>query len=141
MKTITAAIVVFALLQLLFIERLDAQGLTQLYNSKVVSAQRYLRPLDFKAPAWIKKILPKHCGVVVTLANGQRWLVQKGDGYGKASQTVVVSTSQMSSVWSAKESKRIQSSTVGDYVRVGGKNYDTLTDNCIHACNRMMRLN
>ena len=90
MKYITITLAVIVLLNLVFIQNLDAQSLTQLYNSKVVSAQRYLRPLDFSAPQWIKKILPKHCGVVVTLANGKRWLVQKGDGYGKASETVVV---------------------------------------------------
>lgn len=137
MKLITATLVVIALLNLVFIHSLDAQSL---YNSRVVSAQRYLRPLVSTAPQWVKNVLPKHCGVVVTLENGQRWLVHKGNEYGQASQTVVVSTSSMTGAWSAGEYKTVRSSTVADYVRAGGQNYNLVFDNCIHACNRMMRL-
>lgn len=140
MKIIAATLVVIALLSLVFMQSLDAQSLTQLYNSKVVSAQQYLRPLDFSCPQWLKNALPKHCGVVLTLANGRRWLVHKGNEYGKASQTVVVSASYMSSAWSRSVSKTIRYSTVGDYVRAGGPNYNLVTDNSQHACNRMMNL-
>ena len=140
MKIIAVSLAVVALLNLVFIQSLDAQGLTQLYNSKVVSAQRYERPLDFKAPGWIKSRLPKHCGVIVTLEGGQRWLVHKGNEFGQASETVVVSPSFMSSAWSAGEYKTVRSSTVADYVSAGGARYSLLFNNCLHACNRMMRL-
>jgi len=140
MKIIAVSLTLVALLNLEFIQNLDAQTLTQLYNSKVVSAQRYERPLDFKAPGWIKLLLPKHCGVIVTLEGGQRWLVHKGNEFGQASETVVVNPSFMSSAWSPSVYKTIRSSTVGDYVKAGGPSYNTVFDNCQHACNRMMRL-
>jgi len=117
-----------------------ALSLTELYNSRVVSAQRYERPLDFNAPQWVKNLLPNHCGVVVTLANGQRWLVHKGNEFGQASQTVVVEARHMSSNWNLKETKSVSNSRVTDYVSAGGQLYNTLLDNCLHACSRMMNL-
>jgi hypothetical protein len=129
-----------ALLNLLILPSLDAQSLTELYNSRVTSAQRYERPLDMRAPQWFKNLLPNHCGVVVTLANGQRWMVHKGNEFGQASQTVVVSARHMSSNWQLKQTKSIRNSRVASYVSAGGKNYNAITDNCLHACSRMMAL-
>jgi hypothetical protein len=105
-----------------------------------VKAERFERPLDFKAPKWIKDLLPNHCGVVVTLQNGQRWLVHKGNEFGQASETVVVSTSAMLSNWRRKQTKSISNSRVTDYVSAGGKNYNVFFDNCLNACSRMMNL-
>jgi predicted ATP-grasp superfamily ATP-dependent carboligase len=141
MKAFKGLLVVSALLCLLTIPCLDALTLTQLYNSKVVAAQRYERPLDNRAPAWIREKLPSHCGVVVTLENSrQRWLVHKGNQFGEASETVVVSASAMSSNWSLKRTKSVRFSNVADYVKVGGKRYSLLHDNSLDACSRMMKL-
>ena len=49
----------------------------KLYNTCVVSAQRYKRPLLTKARNILAAIGIYHQGVVVTLSNGQRWLVHK----------------------------------------------------------------
>ncbi len=37
----------------------------------------------------------------ITLEDGTKWLVHKGDGYGISSQTVVVAARHMSSNWKA----------------------------------------
>ena len=37
-----------------------------------------------------------HTGAVATTRNGDRWLIHKGDGYGKASSTVVTPANNMS---------------------------------------------
>lgn len=140
MTAIKEILVAIGLLNLLTISSLDAQSLRELYNSGVVSAQRYERPLDITAPQWIKNILPNHCGVVVTLANGQRWLVHKGDQFGKASQTVVVNARYMSSNWNLKSTRSVHNSRVTHFVSAGGRDYNALTDNCLHACDRMMSL-
>src|SRR5688572_30809333 len=140
MKAVKEILVAIALLNLLTIPSLDAQSLRELYNSRVVSAQRYERPLDIRAPQWIKNLLPNHCGVVVTLANGQRWLVHKGDQFGVSSQTVVANARLMSSNWSLNQTKAVGNSRVNDYVSAGGRDFNVLTDNSIHACNRMMNL-
>jgi hypothetical protein len=118
--------------------------LRSLYNAKVVHAERFKRPLASSAKSWIaKKLGLKHSGVVVTLGNGQRFLVHKGDKYGNASQTVVVDAKHMDmSTWySTGWKKTVKYSKVADYVRVGGKNYDLVRDNCHDASRRMMYLN
>lgn len=40
----------------------------------------------------------------VTLADGTKWLVHKGDGYGISTQTVVVAARHMSNNWKASHS-------------------------------------
>jgi hypothetical protein len=125
-----------------FLQFCNALSLRQLYNSRVIKAERYQRPLDSgKATPQVLQNLVYHCGVVVTLENGQRWLVHKGNEYGQASNTVVVSASYMNRVWTKIQEKTISRSRVTDYVRAGGVNYNLFLDNCIHACTRMMQLN
>ena len=61
-------------------------GLTKLYNKQVVKVQPVHRPLD--GLSW--KLGPlKHSGVIVTTKDGKKYLVHKGKGYGKSSQTVI----------------------------------------------------
>ena len=124
----------------------EAYSLSYLYNSRVRLAERYERPLASSAsiPSWISNALGlKHSGVVVTLQNeGHRYLVHKGDEYGRSSQTVVVDADFMRARnWKLTASKTIRRSRVADYVRAGGSHYNVLHDNCHDASRRMMRLN
>uniref|UniRef100_A0A8C2FJT9 Uncharacterized protein n=1 Tax=Cyprinus carpio TaxID=7962 RepID=A0A8C2FJT9_CYPCA len=80
-----------------------------------------------------------HSGVRVTLGDGIKWLVHKGDGYGISSQTVVVADRHMSSNWKIVETKDFRGSkTVSDIVKAGGTDYKLLFDNCHDAADRMM---
>lgn len=139
MKTVFVLIVLTGFL----LQFSNSLSLRELYNSRVVKAERWHRPLDSgKATPNILRNLAYHCGVVVTLQNGQRWLVHKGNEYGQASETVVVGASNMSPVtWTKQREKRVSRSRVTDYVSAGGREYSLLFNNCIHACNRMMNLN
>lgn len=116
--------------------------LRKLYNSRVTFAERFKRPLGNSVNSCIAKNLGNHSGVKITLNNGQKFLVHKGNEYGDASETVVVDAKHMSSRWwSTGEKKNIYHSTVADYIRAGGKNYNLFSDNCHHASKRMMKLN
>ncbi len=44
---------------------------------------------------WILRISPSGLAFRVTLEDGTKWLVHKGDGYGISSQTVVVAARHM----------------------------------------------
>ena len=82
-----------------------------------------------------------HHGSVVTTASGDRYLVHKGDGYGKSGgQTVVTDARHMSDQWKTTETRSVEGHTVSDFVKAGGPNYHLLTDNCIHGAKRMTRL-
>ncbi|XP_060776888.1 uncharacterized protein LOC132886347 [Neoarius graeffei] len=106
--------------------------LTKLYNSKVYEAERLTRPL--KGLRFLS-----HSGVRVTLDDGTKWLVHKGDGFGLSSQTVVVKAEHMSKKWRVEETKNFQGSkTVSDFVRAGGTDYSLLFNNCHHGAKRMM---
>ncbi|XP_031570007.1 uncharacterized protein LOC116304407 isoform X10 [Actinia tenebrosa] len=108
-------------------------GLTRLYNSKVVKVERVKRPLN----GFLGKLGVPHSGVVVTTASGKRYLVHKGPGYGKSSQTVVTDAKNMSKKWKVEKSKKVTGARVGDYVKTGGKTYRVFTDNCNQASQRM----
>ena len=117
----------------------SSEGLN--YNLKVVKAEQYKRPLNSGAPQWLLDNIVHHTGVVVTLENGERWLVHKGNEYGQATNTVVVSTSYMSSNWYfVKQCVPNNPKTLQQYVIAGGPNYNMITDNCIYAASRMMAL-
>ncbi|KAF7708401.1 hypothetical protein C0J45_3750 [Silurus meridionalis] len=110
--------------------------LTKLYNSKVYKAERMTRPLDGQSR---ERGILSHSGVRVTLADGTKWLVHKGDGYGISSQTVVVDARHMSNTWTIRETKNFGGSkTVSDFVKAGGTNYSLLFNNCHNAAGRMM---
>ena len=106
----------------------------------MVNVQKVERPL--KGPLGLIPIGPiKHSGVVVTTSDGKKYLVHKGDGYGKSSQTVVTDAKHMSNAWSnSGEGKRVNGKSVGDFVKAGGKNYDLRKDNCHDASGRMYNL-
>uniref|UniRef100_A0A671QWK2 Uncharacterized protein n=1 Tax=Sinocyclocheilus anshuiensis TaxID=1608454 RepID=A0A671QWK2_9TELE len=115
---------------------INFSDLKKLYNSKVYMAERFARPL-YGMPFQIGIL--SHSGVRVTLQDGSKWLIHKGDDYGKSSQTVVVDGHHMSNNWKLKEQKDFGGSkTVSDFVKTGGAEYKLLFDNCHNAANRMM---
>jgi len=125
-------VLAITLLVVLLVQMGSAGTLRELYNSRVVRAERWERPL--------LRVL-KHSGVVVTLENGQRYLVYKSNDNGEAGATVVVDAGTMSTPpWTMTESKAVSRSTVANYVDAGGRVYDFFLDNCHHASRRMMRL-
>ncbi|KAK7147190.1 hypothetical protein R3I94_009896 [Phoxinus phoxinus] len=110
--------------------------LRKLYNSKVFKAERMTRPLEGMS-FQIGKL--SHSGVRVTLEDGTKWLVHKGDGFGISTQTVVVDARHMSSKWKIVETKDFRGSkTVSAFVKAGGTDYKLLFDNCHNAADRMM---
>ncbi|KAK2855290.1 hypothetical protein Q7C36_007159 [Tachysurus vachellii] len=113
-----------------------AEDLRKLYNSKVYLADRMTRPLEglsFQAGVL------SHSGVRVTLEDGTKWLVHKGDGFGISSQTVVVDARHMSNKWKIRETKNFGGSKrVTDFVREGGTDYSLIFNNCHDAAGRMM---
>uniref|UniRef100_A0A673LC92 Uncharacterized protein n=1 Tax=Sinocyclocheilus rhinocerous TaxID=307959 RepID=A0A673LC92_9TELE len=115
---------------------INFSDLNKLYNSKVYMAELFTRPLD-GIPFQIGIL--GHSGVRVTLQDGSKWLIHKGDGYGKSSQTIVVDGRHMSNNWKLKEQKDFRGSkTVSDFVKAGGAEYKLLFDNCHNAANRIM---
>lgn len=110
--------------------------LRKLYNSKVFKAERMTRPLEGMS-FQVGKL--SHSGVRVTLEDGTKWLVHKGDSYGISTQTVVVASRHMSNNWKIVETKDFRGSkTVSDFVKAGGTDYKLLFDNCHDAADRMM---
>nr|AAW47576.1 hypothetical protein [Pectinaria gouldii] len=112
-------------------------GLTSLYNSRVTHAEHWERPLGSSSVMFGPF---RHSGVVVTTDTGDRWLIHKGDGYGRSSQTVVTRAGHMSPRWRQVEGHDVSGSSLADYVRAGGANYGIATDNCHHGRCRMMGL-
>uniref|UniRef100_A0A673FW69 LRAT domain-containing protein n=1 Tax=Sinocyclocheilus rhinocerous TaxID=307959 RepID=A0A673FW69_9TELE len=114
---------------------INFSDLKKLYNSKVYMAERFARPLD-GMPFQIGIL--SHSGVSDS-TDGSKWLIHKGDDYGKSSQTVVVDGHHMSNNWKLKEQKDFGGSkTVSDFVKAGGAEYKLLFDNCHNAANWMM---
>ncbi|KAK2902895.1 hypothetical protein Q8A67_007608 [Cirrhinus molitorella] len=111
--------------------------LNKLYNSKVYLAERFTRPLEGMS---FQLGVLSHSGVRVTLEDGSKWLVHKGNNFGISSQTVVVDGRHMSSKWQFKEAADFKGSkTVSDFVKAGGTDYHILFDNCHKAAKEMMK--
>ena len=119
-------------------------GLTSLYNKRVVSSQPVERPLagpkggEFgKAGIGAANMFgiktsfsgqpdrATHSGSLVTTSDGSQYLVHKGDGFGKSSDTVVVDAKHMSSNWVHAGSRQDVGgrASVSDYVKAGGSDY------------------
>ncbi|XP_019619841.1 PREDICTED: uncharacterized protein LOC109466550 [Branchiostoma belcheri] len=114
------------------------QGLRQLYNSNVVHAEQLKRPLG-NSTTMVGPFY--HTGARVTLEDGSKYLVHKGDGYGVSSQTVVTDAKHMGDRWvPVGRGHDVKGSTVSDFVKAGGKNYSYGSDNCQHGAGRMMDL-
>ena len=83
-----------------------------------------------------------HSGSLVTTDDGSRYLVHKGDGFGKSSDTVVVDAKHMSNNWvPAGPSQDVGGrATVSDYVKAGGADYHLRGSNCHNATRDMQDL-
>ena len=82
----------------------------------------------------------RHEGVVLTTDEGNQYLVHKGPGFGKSSDTVVVGANHMKeSRWTTRETANVGGkATVSDFVRSGGKHYSWTSDNCQDASRHEM---
>ncbi|KAK2138622.1 hypothetical protein LSH36_2691g00003 [Paralvinella palmiformis] len=112
-------------------------GLTSLYNRRVTHVDHYERPLG-NSDTMVGPF--RHSGVVVRTDDGGRFLVHKGDGYGRSSQTVVTDAKHMSDRWRRVGGHDVSESRVGDFVEAGGSEYSLTRDNCHDGRCRMMDL-
>ncbi|AWO96207.1 Hypothetical protein SMAX5B_002564 [Scophthalmus maximus] len=87
---------------------LSGSALSALLNSPVHDAERMKRPLE-GATSWFGPV--SHSGVRVTLEDGTKWLVHKGDGFGVSSQTVVTDARHMSSAWEVSDQSEADNQT------------------------------
>ncbi|KAJ0065539.1 hypothetical protein NL108_013102 [Boleophthalmus pectinirostris] len=103
---------------------LAGEELTRLFNSPVYKAEWMVRPLD-DLPVIIGPI--SHTGVRVTLCDGSQWLIHKGPGYGKDSETVVTSATHMSDRWKTLCTKDFKGKkTVSELMNAAGTTYNLL---------------
>ena len=110
-------------------------GLTNIYNQQVCEVQHVSRPMGSSGGSANVPFF-NHQGAVVTTNTGDRYLVHKGDGYGKSSQTVVVDARHMSDKWTFDKPRSVSGHTVSDFVKVGGADYKLGRDDCRHASDR-----
>uniref|UniRef100_A0A4W6DQC8 Cytochrome c domain-containing protein n=1 Tax=Lates calcarifer TaxID=8187 RepID=A0A4W6DQC8_LATCA len=116
---------------------LSGQALTDLYNTPVQKAEWMVRPLG-NLPGIVGPV--SHTGVRVKLDDDSEWLVHKGSGYGRSSQTVVTDAEHMSPAWETDRKINVErETTVSDLVDAGGANYNPLCSNCHHATRDMER--
>ena len=75
----------------------------------------------------------------MTLEDGSKYLIHKGDNYGgRGGQTVVTNARHMSRKWSGNGARKVATgATVGDLVKAGGKYYNVALNNCYHGATRM----
>ena len=135
-------------------------GLTNLYNKRVVSSQAVERPLAGPMRGQFGRAgigaanafgistsysgrpdRATHSGSLVTTSDGSRYLVHKGDDFGKSTNTVVVDAKHMSNNWTpVGQSHDVGGrASVSDYVKAGGKDY-SLHNNCHDATRNMQNL-
>ncbi|XP_062583989.1 uncharacterized protein LOC134245748 [Saccostrea cucullata] len=134
--------------------------LRRLYNSRVTRAEYWIRPLSGSGSSgssgpssggggwWRGKrsfdYYLRHAGVVVTVENGDRWLIHKGSDYGDSSDTVITDAGYMSRQWSQLKSKSLSrcSYTVNMFMQNAliSKPYKLIGANCQTAANKMWDL-
>lgn len=118
-----------------------AEDLQALYQSPVISADRVERPLASRVSTVVSEALGgKQSAVVAKLADGRQFLIVKGNQRGQGRRTVAILANHMTDDWIRTGSKTVTSSTLGDFVRAGGRTYNLVTDNGHHATSRMMAL-
>ncbi|GAA6232393.1 P17/29C-like protein DDB_G0287399 [Lates japonicus] len=142
-------------------DHLRGQALTDLFNSRVVEAEVVRRPIGSSSSGsssgsssrsssgssgfWTSLLPPEldassHSGVRVKLDDDSEWLVHKGSGYGRSSQTVVTDAGHMSPAWETDRRINVErDTTISDLVDTGGANYNPLCSNCHHATRDMER--
>ena len=136
-------------------------GLTSLYNKRVVSSQAVERPLAASKGGQYGNTAmgaanavgittsysgrpgqATHSGSLVTTSDGSQYLVHKGDGFGKSSDTVVVDAKHMSKNWTPVGSSKDVGgrASVSHYVKAGGQDYHLRGGNCHNATRNMQNL-
>ena len=146
-------------------------GLTDLYNQQVTKVEHVTRPMGSSAGMNVPlvghhgvvvttergdRLVPKMCQradisklheikILIFLIWSTicyRYLIHKGDGYGKSGgETVVVDARHMSDKWSTTETRRVEGHTVSDFVKTSGPDYSIWKgDHCIKSANKMTNL-
>jgi len=121
-------------------KKMNYVSLNQLYNNNVVKVEKWISPLNFQFGNLISGIVT-HSGVIVTLSGGERYLIHKGNEFGKKSQTVITYLDYMIGDWKKESELAVNKSKkviVGDLIKLGGANYNVFKDNCNDASERIM---
>lgn len=115
--------------------------LAGLNNGKIGSVVvKLANKLGIKTSISEQKSRATHSGVVVTTTDGKKYLVHKGDGYGKSSQTVVVDAKHMGKSWkNVGKSGNGNGKSIGSFVKAGGENYKLSGGNCHDATDDMKK--
>jgi hypothetical protein len=113
----------------------------KLRETPVVRAELYERPLANSASATVQGVLGgKQLGVVVTVEDGRRFLLVKGNQEGRGKETVAIISDHMTDDWVKVATKQVTGTTFGNFVQAGGRAYDLFKDNGNQAAERMMEL-
>merc|ERR1711964_476665 len=106
-------------------------GMKELFNSEIVSAQPFHRPLEVPVAGFLGKFLPgtngMHTGMKVETADGGEWLVHKNPTYGSEdNRTVVTPFKGISKNWKSSGDKMDATGknlTVNDFNKASGPGY------------------
>jgi hypothetical protein len=113
----------------------------ELYKAPVTRAELYERPLDPETAAPVAQALGyKQSAVVVTLKDGRRFMLVKGNQKGEGRQTVIILADHMTDDWVKVQTKDITRSVLLDFAKAGGLLFHALRDNGRQAATRMMSL-
>jgi hypothetical protein len=119
----------------------SADDKRDLMNSRVIRASKYERALGDGVSYYVSDVLGgKQSGVVATLSDGRRFLVVKGNQYGRGSRTVLILADHMTEDWVKTGTKEVSTSTLEDFAKAGGDGYNVLNNNGEQAAERMMAL-
>jgi hypothetical protein len=119
----------------------SVEDIRELYNTPVSRVELYERPLDPATPPLVAQALGyKQSSVVVTLKDGRRFMLVKGDRKGEGRQTILILADHMTDDWVKVQTKDITRSVLLDFAKAGGLLFDALRDNGSDAARRMMAL-
>ncbi|KAJ0066415.1 hypothetical protein NL108_013059 [Boleophthalmus pectinirostris] len=122
---------------------MSAAQLTQLYNRRVLVAEKMTRLKD-GWPSWTPHIYATtHSGVRVTLqGTSTKYLIHKGPkNSGSGYQTIITDARHMLPNWTLERTVNYNGRvSVGDMIRAGGAVYNVLTNNCHQAADAMLAL-
>jgi hypothetical protein len=117
------------------------EDIRELYKTPVSRAELYERPLDPETAAPVAQALGyKQSAVVVTLKDGRRFMLVKGNRKGEGRQTVIILADHMTDDWVKVQTKDITRSVLLDFAKAGGLFFHAVRDNGRDAAMRMMAL-
>lgn len=117
--------------------------MSELFNKKVLSVEPIQRDKDWGKPGSGNWLGIPHGGALLTIEGGgqfvahavkdKKWVGSSGN------HVVLTSSSNLSERWQNAGPVYIPSerTTVGDVMKIAGKNYNWRTDNCLHKLERM----